>query len=108
MRRFAALRRQTDFARLRRQGMRLSTNSLTVYRSEPAPGDLQTLLGIAVGKSVGKAVVRNKVRRRIAAIVHDALAPGRLMRLLVVPRPGVVQRSFDELRAEVTSALQRA
>ena len=108
MRRFAALRRQSDFARMRRQGERFSTHSLTIYRSKPLHGDVATLVGITVSKSIGKAVVRNRVRRRLAAIVHDALRPGTLMRLLIVVRPAAVPATFNQLRAEVTSALQCA
>lgn len=93
---------------MRRQGERLSTPSLTIYRSKPLRGDVATLVGITVSKSIGKAVVRNRVRRRLAAIVHDALRPGVLMRLLIVVRPGAVAATFGQLRAEVTSALQRA
>jgi ribonuclease P protein component len=108
MRRFASLSRQADFARLRRQGRRLSTKSLVLYRSDPLPDDVSSRVGITVNKSVGKAVIRNKLRRRLAAIVNDALAPGGAMRLLVVARPSAALIPFAELRAEVTSALRRA
>ena len=73
MRRFASLNRQADFARLRRQGRRVTTKSLVIYRSEPFASDISSLVGITVSKSIGKAVIRNKLRRRLAAIVHEAL-----------------------------------
>ncbi|MBV8530169.1 MAG: ribonuclease P protein component, partial [Candidatus Eremiobacteraeota bacterium] len=87
MRRFESLRRQADFARLRRQGRRIPTKSLIIYRSDSFPGDPASLVGITIGKSVGKAVIRNKLRRRLAAIAHQALARSRAMRLLLVARP---------------------
>ncbi len=105
MRRFASLRRQADFARLRRHGRRVSTKSLIIYRSESLPGDARALVGISVSKTVGKAVLRNKLRRRIAAILDEALAQRDAMRLLFVARPLAASASFTELRAEVTSAL---
>jgi ribonuclease P protein component len=108
MRRFASLRRQADFASLRRRGRRISTQSLVIYRSDPLPGDVSTLVGITVSKTIGKAVVRNKLRRRLAGIVHDALARHRAMRLLLVARPLAAQATFQDLRAELTSALGRA
>ncbi len=108
MRRFAALRRQADFAWLRRRGRRFSTKSLTIYRCDALPGDLQPVVGITVTKSVGKAVHRNKVRRRIVAAVHDVLASHGAMRLLVIARPNALETPFGLLQAEVTSALQRA
>jgi ribonuclease P protein component len=108
MRRFASLRRQADFARVRRHGRRLSTKSLVIFRSDPLPDDVASLVGITVNKSIGTAVVRNKLRRRLAAIVNEALTPERTVRLLVVASPEAAQTTFAALRAEVTSALQRA
>jgi ribonuclease P protein component len=108
MRRVASLRRQADFARLRRQGRRVSTKSLTIYRSDGPPGDAPSLVGITVSKSIGKAVVRNKLRRRLSAIVREALASRAAMRLLVVARPVAADAHFSDLRSEVTSALGSA
>ena len=87
------------------EGRRVSTKSLTIYRSDPLPGDARSLVGITVSKSIGKAVVRNKLRRRLAAIVHEALAEHGAMRLLVVARPIAAQAPFPDLQAEVASAL---
>lgn len=108
MRRFASLTRRTDFARLRRQGRRVTTKSLVVYRADPFPGDAPSLVGITVSKSIGKAVIRNKLRRRLAAILHETLASHRTMRLLVVALPQAAQVPFLNLEAELVSALARA
>lgn len=106
MRRFVSLRRRADFARLRRFGSRLSTKSLTIYRSDAQTGDSVPVVGITVSKLLGKAVLRNKLRRRLSAIVHDALGECRRpMRLLIVPRPAAAELAYDDLQAEVTSAL---
>jgi len=108
MRRFASLCRQADFARLRRQGRRIPTKSLLIYRSDARPGDPGSLVGITVSKAIGKAVVRNKLRRRLAAVVNEALEPHGPMRLLIVARPGAETALVSDLRGEVTSALGRA
>ena len=102
------LSRQADFARLRRHGRRLSAKSLIIYRGDLLPGDPTSLVGITVSKSIGKAVTRNKLRRRLAAIVNEALAAQRAMRLLLVARPSAAAVPFAGLRAEVASALERA
>ncbi len=107
MRRFVSLNRQADFGRLRRQGRRVTTKSLVIYRSEPFASDISSLVGITVSKSIGKAVIRNKLRRRLAAIVHEALEHHRAMRLLVVARPVAALVPVRDLRAEVISALER-
>ncbi len=108
MRRFAALTRQADFARLRRHGRRCSTKHLVIYRSDSAAGDPRALVGITVSKSIGKAVTRNKLRRRLAAILRETLAHDVAMRLLVIARPDAALAAFADLRAELTSALQAA
>jgi ribonuclease P protein component len=108
MRALASLRRQSDFARLRRHGRRVSTKSLTIYRGEALAGDSCSLVGVTVSKSIGKAVVRNKLRRRLVAIVREALAPHDAMRLLIVARPSAAEVPFEHLQAEVTSALEPA
>ena len=108
MRRFASLRRQADFSNLRRRGRRVSTPILTLYRGAALGGDRSSLLGITVSKAIGKAVVRNKLRRRLAAIVHEELAGRTPMRLLVVPRPSAAAVPFTALRSELQSALSRA
>jgi ribonuclease P protein component len=108
MRRFASLSRQADFARLRRQGRRISTKSLVIYRSDALPGDRSALVGITVSKSIGKAVTRNRLRRRLAAIIHEAFSRGGALRLLVVARPTAGEAAFHDLRVELTSALERA
>lgn len=107
MRRFASLRRQADFIRLRRRGRRASSTILTIYRGDALPGDPGSLVGITVNKSIGKAVVRNKVRRRLAAIVNDALGRRPPMRLLVIPQPAAAQVPFAALRTEMTALLER-
>ena len=107
MRRFASLHRQADLARLRRQGQRISTRNLTIYRSDAIDGDPCALVCVTVNKSIGKAVLRNKLRRRLAAIVHETLERCEPLRLLIVARPAAAQARFAELRAEVTSALVR-
>lgn len=52
-------------------------------------------------------MVRNKLRRRLAAIVHEALAGMPPARLLLVARPPAAAADFATLRADVTSALRR-
>ena len=108
MRRFASLRRRGDFARLRHRGRRIATKNLTLYLTDALPGDATPLVGITVNKSIGKAVVRNKLRRRLAAIVDEALVRERAIRLIVAARPAAADLSFAALRDELAAALGRA
>jgi ribonuclease P protein component len=104
MRPYASLRRTVEFSRLRQRGRRVSASALTVYRGEPLKADRASVVGITVAKPVGKAVVRNKVRRRVAAILQQLLA-GRRLRLLVVARPSAAAAPFAQLRNELERAL---
>jgi ribonuclease P protein component len=104
MARLASLRRSAEFSRLRQRGRRISSSALTVFRAEPFPADRSAVVGITVGKPVGRAVVRNTVRRRVAAILREALA-GRRLRILVVARPSAATTPFAQLRNELLRAL---
>ena len=104
MRRYASLRRTAEFARLRQRGRRIASGVLTVYRDRPLVSDRTSVVGITVGKPVGKAVIRNRVRRRLAAILQEALA-GRRLRLLVVARPLAAEAAFGDLKRELERAL---
>ena len=107
MRRFASLQRRGDFARLRARGRRTATPSLTVYQAASYARDTQPLVGITVGKTVGGAVVRNRLRRRIGAILQEVFVAGAPQgRMLIVARPGAGELEFGQLRAELRRALQ--
>ena len=105
MRRFASLRRQADFARLRQRGRRMATPNFTIYRGEGAPEGERPLVGITVSTSVGKAVVRNKVKRRIAASLHELVPADPQLRLLVVARPSSAAASYSDLHSELARVL---
>jgi ribonuclease P protein component len=105
MRRFASLRRTADFTRLRQRGRRTATANFTIFRADAAPRDTRPLVGFSVSKSVGKAVVRNTLRRRLAACVHESLPDHARMRLLVVARPSAATLSYAALCSEIQRAL---
>jgi ribonuclease P protein component len=107
MRRFVSLRRKADFVALRRYGRRASSANFTLYRDSARAEDPTSLVGISVSRTVGKAVVRNRLRRRLSSIVHDALANGGRMRLLIVPTKAAADVAFAALRTDLCSALNR-
>ncbi len=66
----------------------------------------------AVGRQVGPAVVRNRVRRRLRAIIEDLAGPdGQLPAgpgaYLVSTRPAAAGLSYDELHTAVSTAMRR-
>ncbi len=65
-------------------------------------------MAFSIGRPIGNAVVRNRLRRRLRALVathagSDLLPHGQL---LVGARPAACERSFDELGAEMTALLR--
>lgn len=105
MRRYAGLRRRRDFTRLRQRGRRTATAHFTLYRDEAAPEGGRPLVGISVSKDVGNAVVRNRVRRRVGASLHELLPPQSRVRLLVVARPAAAALAYAALHDELRGAL---
>jgi ribonuclease P protein component len=104
MRAFVSLRRPADFSRLRQRGRRAAMEAFTLFADPQRPLG-RSVVGISVNKTVGVAVVRNRVRRRIASLLHEALSGREPQRLLVVARPAAASAPFEVLRAQLLKAL---
>ena len=66
-------------------------------------------VAFAIGRKLGPAVDRNQVRRRLRAIFSTAAAEGRVPpgAYLAVVRPAAMSASFSQLKADVTTSLDR-
>jgi ribonuclease P protein component len=100
-----AVRTRRAFAALSRSRTRGRSGPLWVVRADP-PADSPEATGpavrvaFAIGRGVGGAVVRNRVRRRLRALVDD------LARLyLFGATPAAVVATPEELRTHLTGAL---
>lgn len=101
------LRRSEHFGRAVRCGARSGQPSVVVHFFSAESGPSR--VGFVVSRAVGGAVVRNKVRRRLRAIMAIELAK-------LPPHSDVVVRAtamagtatFDELRTQVARALNGA
>jgi ribonuclease P protein component len=97
------------FEALRVAGRPVRVGPITVVHLSAEDDDGRVRLAFAVGRRVGSAVVRNRVRRRIRAVVtglvrEGVLAPGAY--LVVVAPPGATL-PYAQLAAIVASALRR-
>jgi ribonuclease P protein component len=103
MRAYASLRRRSEFAWVARTGQRRSAKHLTCLSCEGRDG---TRIGVTVNARVGGAVVRNRLRRRLRAILDRYAFAGRPSRDIVfIARPGAGELSFPELVGEVERTL---
>jgi ribonuclease P protein component len=106
VRAYDSLRRRADFARVTRRGKRYAGTYLTCF---VADGRRRTRVGVTVGTAVGGAVVRNRLRRRIKAIL-DRLPLGAppWRDVVFIARPGAGELSFDTLTGEVARVFRPA
>ena len=65
-------------------------------------------IGISVPNTVGKAVVRNKVRRRIRAVVYPLTARIKPAQIVFSARKGAENLTYAQIEPSVYTLLARA
>ncbi|MEV8377477.1 ribonuclease P protein component [Kribbella sp. NPDC056861] len=103
------LRRSDEFRRAVRTGRRAGRRALVVHLL-PGPGSAAepARVGFVVNKAVGNAVLRNRVHRRLRAVMATQLSGLPAGSLTVVRAlPPSATSSYDELVADVLGALRR-
>ncbi|MFN2503335.1 MAG: ribonuclease P protein component [Acidimicrobiales bacterium] len=96
---------RTAFADLQRRGRRVRRGTITVTWLAGDPAE-PPRVAYAVGRRAGNAVTRNRIRRRLRAVVREAgseLAPGAY---LIGAGAEAASLSYGELRATVNQALR--
>ena len=102
---YPILRRKGDFDALARGGTTRSS-PLLVLRALRTDG-ATTRIGLSTPRSLGGAVQRNRVRRRLRALMRERY--GALERgwdLLVIARPAAAQATYGDLRDALTKVLR--
>jgi ribonuclease P protein component len=99
MRLYQSLRRRSDFARVQRRGKR-QVGPLFIFLTADAHGGSR--VGVTVSKGVGNAVIRNRLRRRVKAIL-DRTAFGQPPHrdIVLIARPGAGEADFATVAAEL-------
>jgi ribonuclease P protein component len=99
MRGYGSLRRRSEFSRVHRRGRRRSGAYLTTLVAE---GGQATRVGLVVSTAVGDAVRRNRLRRRLRALLDRyGFEQPPFRDVVVIARPGAAELDFDELAAEL-------
>lgn len=97
------------FAALRAEGVRVRRGPLGIVHLRESGAGPRTRVAFAITKRVGGAVQRNRLRRRLRAVIADlagepsSSVPSGV--LLVSAGPEVLNLGFDELRNDVKSLL---
>lgn len=96
-----------DFARAKRQGKAQRHPSMLIsYCANELP---RNRYGIVVGKHIGIAVIRNRIKRRVRAVLgnmHLRLRQG--YDIVVIVRRGVTAQPFSELCRILYQLFRRA
>ncbi|WP_129339924.1 ribonuclease P protein component [Cellulomonas endophytica] len=103
------MRRSADFEQAVRRGVRGARQTLVVHLTTTDHGAAGPVVGLVVSKAVGNAVVRNRVKRRLRALVRARL--DRLPvdgRLVVRALPPAAAGSSAELAHDLDGALATA
>jgi ribonuclease P protein component len=110
------IRDRDAFVRLGRDGTRIRTSSLWCTFL-PDPDATPPRVAFAIGRAIGSATTRNRVRRRIKALLRDtttgvtpnsATTPAMVLPpgwYLFGARPSAIELTFDQLRAELAELL---
>jgi ribonuclease P protein component len=98
------VRERDAFVRLRRDGVRVRTDPL--WCSFVLDPDLvPPQVAFAIGRAVGSAVSRNRLRRRLRALLANSDVPPGLY--LIGARTPVCEHTFAELERSLTSLLDK-
>lgn len=104
------MRRSADFERAVRRGARGGRESLVVHLTfETDPEASTPVVGLVVSKAVGNAVVRNRVKRRLRALMRERLGalPDRSSVVVRALAPAA-RRPYAELAADLDGAVRTA
>jgi ribonuclease P protein component len=105
--RLLVMRKRSDFVAAN-SGLRVARGGVVLLVKPNAAADLR--FGITVTKRIGNAVVRNRMKRRLRALVRDVLPRHGLAGHdhVLIGRESGVERDFATMRAELLAALERA
>jgi len=101
------VRQRPEFLRIQGQGDRVRGRHLTLF---VLPNDLEvTRLGIIATRRLGGATSRNRSKRVIREIfrLNRGEHAGFNLDIVVLPRPGFSEKTFDILQADYLNTLRR-
>jgi ribonuclease P protein component len=99
------LRKKSEFALVRRKGLRAQTSHFLLF-AFALPGEGRTRLGVTISRRIGKAAARNRLRRRIRECFRIGLRPlvPHDTALLIVAREGASSLPGPTINDELKAA----
>ena len=100
------LRRREEFRKVLRDGKRARDHLLSITAVDSQNTDAEPRYGFAIPKRVGTAVTRNRIKRRLRAIVNKADHP-RGWDYVIYAFPAAANVTSQELAESVTRLARR-
>jgi ribonuclease P protein component len=94
------------FDRLHREGARYRTRTLRCTCSID-PTLTAPRVAYAISRAVGPATTRNRIRRRLRAIMRDLAPTLPRASILIAVTPATTELTFEQLRVELTALMAR-
>jgi ribonuclease P protein component len=102
------LKARADFVRIQKSTIKVAAKSLVLCAAESNQKENQSLrVGFTVTKTVGNAVIRNRIRRRLKAVVKDILPTLAVegVDYVLIGRKSALEREFGGLEKDLKYAL---
>ena len=102
------IRERHAFVRLGREGTRIRRSTLWCSWC-PDPDSKATSVAFAINRAYGPAVTRNRLRRRLRAILRelDRTEPLPPILLLIGTQSRTIELTFDQLRRQLTALIEQ-
>ncbi len=100
------LKKRKAFNYMYRNGVRFYSDNLIMIKT--ATKLPNSLIGFAVNNKIGNAVVRNKIKRRLRAIVAEQICNINRCNLIFVAKEGIGNVSYSDLENEVKKLLKKS
>jgi ribonuclease P protein component len=99
------IRRRADYLRIQKSGARMHGRFVTIIATPN--GQESTRLGITASRRLGGAAVRNRAKRLIREMFRRNKPDRPGLDLVVIPKPDLLDASFDALEQDFRAILQR-
>ena len=99
------LRKRKEFSYIYRKGEVYFAKDLTLFVSKTKLP--HSKVGFSVSNKVGNSVIRHKVKRRLSEIVRVRLPSFPIANYILVAKPSVAEKDFQEIASQVESLFQK-